>query len=150
MYDRILLPTDGERGADRATTHALELGAATDATVHALYVVDETVYGAYSGDEFVQEHEGPESGLEEHGEEALDAIADEAEPFDTDVETMLRHGRPEEVIVDVADELDVGLIVLGSRIRPGEYRKLLGSVTNSVMRLTERPVTVIKTPDPNV
>ncbi len=147
MYERILLPTDGERGADRATTHALELGAAVDATVHAVYVVDESVYSAYSGDEFVQEHEGPESALEQQGEDALDAIREEAESVGAVVETSIRRGDPVEEIVDAGEERETDLIVLGSRVRPGEYRQLLGSVTNRVTRVTERPVTIIKTPD---
>jgi hypothetical protein len=38
-----------------------------------LFVVDSDVYSAYSGDEYVDEREGPEHGLEEVGEEALAA-----------------------------------------------------------------------------
>jgi nucleotide-binding universal stress UspA family protein len=35
--------------------------------------------------------------------------------------------------------------VLGTKRRPEEYRALLGSVTDRVLRLTTRPATVIKT-----
>jgi len=96
---RILLPTDGERGADQAVEYALDLAATIDATVHALYVVDESVYTAYPGDEFVQEHEGPQAALEAAGEEALAAIGDAAREAGVDVKTTLRYGRPAEEIV---------------------------------------------------
>jgi len=144
MYDRILLPTDGEQSAEQATEHALTLARAVDATVYALYVVDETVYSAYSGDEFVQEHEGPQAALEEQGKDtfaALDAQAD-----DVAIETVMRYGVPAEEIVAAAEKFDIDLIVLGSKQRSGEFRRLLGSVTDQVIRVTDRPVTVVKTP----
>jgi nucleotide-binding universal stress UspA family protein len=146
MTERILLPTDGERGVDRAVDYAIELSDTLGATLHTLYVVDETVYTAYSGDEFVQEHEGPQAALEEVGEDALAAIADAARDEGVDVETTLQYGRPEEEIVAEADDIDANHIIMGSKTQPGDYRQLLGSVSERVLRLTERPVTVVKTP----
>lgn len=90
MSDRVLLPTDGERGVDCAIEYAIDLAATLDATVDALYVVDESIYTSYSGDEFVQEHEGPQSALEGAGEEALWVIADAAREEGVAVETQLR------------------------------------------------------------
>lgn len=146
MTDHILLPTDGERGTNRAIEYALDLASTLNATLHALYVVDESVFSAYSGDEFVQEHEGPQAALEDVGDDALTAIAEQAIQAEIDVETSMRYGRPEEEIVAVADEIDADTIVMGSKTRPGEYRQLLGSISERVLRLTERPVTVVKTP----
>ena len=145
MYDRILLSTDGTVASDEAETHALALAAAHDAVLHVLYVVDEDVVTAYSGDEYVDEAEGPEHGLEEHGEETLAALRRRAADAGVDVETAMRHGRPAETIVTYADEADTDLLVLGTKRRPDEYRSLLGSVTDRVLRLTARPATVVKT-----
>jgi len=145
MYDRILLATDGTVASENATSHAIDLAAVHDATLHALYVVDEGVYTAYSGDEYVDEAEGPEHGLEEHGRETLAAVRATAAEAGVDVVDTLRHGDPVEAVVDYAEELDVDLIVLGTKSRPAEYRVLLGSVTDRVLRLTTRPVTVVKT-----
>ena len=145
MYDDILLATDGEIGSENATTHAIRLAALHDAMVHGLFVVDEDVYSAYSGDEYVDEHEGPEHGLEEVGEDALAAVRARAADSGVEVVETLRHGRPHEVIVDYATENDVDLIVLGTRRHPEEYRSLLGSVTDRVVRVSEKPVTVVKT-----
>lgn len=41
--------------------------------------------------------------------------------------------------------LFVDLLVLGRKRRPDEYRALLGSVTDRVLRLTTRPAVVVKT-----
>ncbi len=145
MYDRILLSTDGTVASDEAESHAVELAAVHDAVLHALYVVDETVVTAYSGDEYVDEAEGPEHGLEEIGEDALAAVRTAANEAGVDVVTEIRHGRPAETIDRYATDEDVDLIVLGTKRRPEEYRALLGSVTDRVLRLTTRPATVVKT-----
>jgi nucleotide-binding universal stress UspA family protein len=145
MYDRILLSTDGTVASEDAETHAIELAAAHNAVLHVLYVVDEDVVTAYSGDEYVDEAEGPEHGLEEHGEETLSELRRRAVETDVDVETTMQHGRPAETIVNHADDCDADLLVLGTKRRPDEYRALLGSVTNRVLRLTTRPATVVKT-----
>ena len=145
MYDRILLSTDGSVASTEAESHAIELAAVHDAELHVLYVVDETVYNAYSGDEYVDEAEGPEHGLEEQGEEAIAAIRQRASDAGVGSVETVRHGRPSDVIVDYADETDAELLVLGTKRRPDEYRALLGSVTDRVLRLTDRPTLVVKT-----
>jgi nucleotide-binding universal stress UspA family protein len=145
MYDDILLATDGEAGSANATTHAIRLASLHDAMLHALFVVDSDVYSAYSGDEYVDEREGPEHGLEEVGEEALTAVRTQAADHGVEVVETLRHGRPHEEIVDYAADNDVDLLVLGTRRHPEEYRTLLGSVTDRVVRLADQPVTVVKT-----
>ena len=40
MYETILIPTDGGRKSKKAASHAIELAATLDATVHSLYVMD--------------------------------------------------------------------------------------------------------------
>lgn len=145
MYDRILLSTDGTAASTAAETHALELAGATDAELHALYVIDEDVVTAYSGDEYVDEAEGPEHGLGEEAKKTLAALRDRATEMGVDLETVTRQGQPAETIVSYADDADVDLLVLGTKRRPDEYRTLLGSVTDRVLRLTTRPATVVKT-----
>ena len=100
---------------------------------------------AYSGDEYVDEAQNSEHGLEENGEETLSELRRRASEADVEVETAMEHGRPAETIVAYADNHDTDLLVLGTKHRPDEYRALLGSVTDRVFRLTTRPATVVKT-----
>jgi nucleotide-binding universal stress UspA family protein len=125
--------------------HALALAAEHGAVLHALYVVDEDVVTAYSGDEYVNEAEGPEHGLEEHGEETLSRVESDTTAAGVEFVDAMETGQPAETIVDYAEEHDVDLVVLGTKRRAEEYRSLLGSVTDRVLRLTARPVTVVKT-----
>ncbi|PCR91885.1 universal stress protein [Natrinema ejinorense] len=146
MYDRILLPTDAEDGTELAIEHAIAVAEQTDAELHLLYVVDSDVYNTYSGDEYVHEFESLEAALEQVGEDALESASEAAHEAGLESTTVVRHGSPHEEILDYADEADVDLLVMGSKERSGEYRQLLGSVTDRVARLSSRPVTIVKTP----
>ncbi len=146
MYDRILLPTDASVGAERAVEHAIDAARRYDATLHVLYVVDTDAYGSYPGDEYVHEFEGLESALERAGRDAIEVIVETAERHGVDTEATVRHGVPHEEILRYVDEADVGLTVVGSKERSGEYRRLLGSVAERVVAMADRPVTIVKTP----
>ncbi|SDF50939.1 Nucleotide-binding universal stress protein, UspA family [Halorubrum xinjiangense] len=145
MYDNVLLPTDGSVGVDRAIDHAIDAADRYDATLHVLYVVDSDVVNAYSGDEFVDGAEGAEETLEETGREALDAVAERARDAGVETATALRYGVPHEEILRYADEEDVDLTVMGSKTRSGDYRRMLGSVTERVSRQSPAPVSIVKT-----
>ncbi|MGM0606146.1 MAG: universal stress protein [Halobacteriota archaeon] len=146
MYDRILLPTDGSAGVDTAIEHAIDAAERYDATLHVLYVVDSTTYEAYSGDEYVHEREGLEQGLRQLGEDAIETITTRAATNGIPTESAIENGDPHEQILRYADREDVDLIVLGSRNRTGEYRRLLGSVTERVSRMAPQTVTIVKSP----
>lgn len=146
MYDRILLPTDMSPGVDRAIDHAIDAAQRYDAELHVLYVVDAEAYSSYPGDEYVHEFEGLEKALEQAGQDAVETIADRAESTGIETESVIRHGVPHAEILEYMDENDIGLTVLGSKNRSGEYRRLLGSVTERVANMAERPITIVKTP----
>jgi nucleotide-binding universal stress UspA family protein len=145
MYENILLPTDSSAGVDDAIEHAIDLASQYDATLHVLYVVDSDTVGSYPGDEYVHEDEGLEHALEEAGGDAVDAVAERARAAGVDVETTLRHGVPHEEILAYADDVDVDVTIVGTKQRSGEYRRLLGSVAERVARMSDRPVTIVKT-----
>ena len=46
MYDHILIPTDGSIETEQAVSHGFGLARTYEATVHALYVTDESEYSA--------------------------------------------------------------------------------------------------------
>lgn len=139
------MPTDGTRGAERATQHAISLAVTHDATLYALFVIDEDVYQAYGGDEYVHNREGLESGLEQRGTDVLDEVGRAGAEKGVEVVTVLERGVPHREIILTGDEVDADVIVLGTEERPGEYRQLLGSVTERVARRARRPVSIVKT-----
>jgi nucleotide-binding universal stress UspA family protein len=87
MYHRILVPTDGSAGTDRAIAHAIDLAGKYDASLHALYVVDETYPPVAHYDVVVEE-------LEEQGEAAVEAVEARAAEAGLPVEKHLRRASP--------------------------------------------------------
>jgi nucleotide-binding universal stress UspA family protein len=62
-------------------------------------------------------------------------------------ETVVQEGSdPAEAIAQVARRLDADLVVMASHGRSGLRRALLGSVAESVMRSTSRPVVIVPVP----
>ena len=91
MYETLLVPTDGSETVERTLPHALSLAADHDATIHALYVVDQRVVRA-SSDEL---REDVRADLEEQGETAVETVAEHASEAGIDAETTLRYGTPD-------------------------------------------------------
>lgn len=140
MYDTILVPTDGSEEVSAALDQAFELASTYDATVHALYVVDDS-----RGDSGLMglDNRGPLAPLREEGQKAVDDVAQKARDANVAVTTTVRQNIPHEGIRAYADEHDVDLIIMSSQGRSGVSRVLFGSVTERVLRLTDRPVLVV-------
>jgi nucleotide-binding universal stress UspA family protein len=140
MYDDILLPTDGSEEVEPALDHGFELARTYDATVHALYVVDNSRGGAgLMGTDTAS----ATTELNAIGQEAVDTIAARGEETGVPVKTEVREALPHEGILDYADEHDINLLVMSSHGRSGVSRFVFGSVTERVVRLSNRPVLVV-------
>ncbi|PSP83985.1 universal stress protein [Halobacteriales archaeon QS_1_68_17] len=141
MYDTILIPTDGSKEAARAAEHGVELAAAFDATVHALYVIKlpgapRTVYVRDDGEEMRAEYEA-------HGQEVTGDLCEQAAAAGVDCVAATRTGSIHEEIVDYADEEGIDLIVMCSTYR-GTIGGLLGSISERVVRTATVPVTTLR------
>ncbi|ADE04963.1 universal stress protein [Haloferax volcanii] len=142
MYDRILVPVDGSGPADEALDRALDLAAATDATLYALYVVDERALHATQLDAG-----GLVRAYEAEGERIVSEAVEAAEADGTEVVTAVEHGSPHRAILRYAEEVDADLIVMGTHGRRSIERYLLGSVTERVLRLVDVPVLSVRSED---
>lgn len=135
MYRDILVPTDGSETSLQAAREALELARAFDATVHVLYVIDESVGNMLlSGSSMA-------TVLEELGEQGSAAVDDVVRlTDDVDVRTdVVRGTRVDTAILDYAAANDVDLIVMGSHGTRGLDR-LMGSTTQRVLIKSDCPV----------
>ena len=147
LYDRILVPTDGSETAETAFEHAIELAKQYDAEIHALYVVDTDAMSITLGPEQVdrvltgQFDEMEE--LKEDADDALDSVAEMAEAAGVECVREVRGGQPHKKIKDYVDEADIDVVVMGSHGRGGIKRRIMGSVTERVLRSTTAPVLVI-------
>ncbi len=138
MYEDILLPFDGSKGASAALHHAAEIAHWADATIHLLFVADTTqesvtVVETQVIDTLVQEGED----IIKEAEETLRTLRAE---YDSDVV----QGNPAPTIVKYAERFNHDLIVMPTHGRKGVSRYLLGSVTEKVVRLSSVPVLSVR------
>ena len=142
MFDTIVVATDGSDSVGRAVDVAIEMAERFDATVHALYVVDDDEIASAPA-AVRDEHR---TALAERGERALASVCAAADGVDErlDVTTAVREGAPGEEVVDFADEVDADLVVTGTRGRHGEDRFLIGSVAETVVRTCPVPVLTVR------
>jgi nucleotide-binding universal stress UspA family protein len=139
----ILLATDGSEEAQLAATTAADLAEKTNSELHVLTVGPD--YPLYE----LPEHPADfEDVLRENRREAKELLEQQAkwieESGGTVKETHLREGRADEEIVEVAEEIGAGLIVLGSRGHGRLTRALMGSVSDAVVRYAHCPVTIVR------
>jgi nucleotide-binding universal stress UspA family protein len=141
MFDTVVIATDGSASAERAVAAALDLATRFDATAHALYVVDA---GEIAGSpESVREEF--EQALATTGGRALSFAREAAEADDEDaVVTAVREGDPAVEVCQYARDVDADVIATGTRGRHGEYRYLLGSVAEGVVRRSDVPVLTVR------
>jgi nucleotide-binding universal stress UspA family protein len=134
----ILLATDGSREAELAATTAADLANATNSELHVVHV------GELLPTVLAQTEVEP-AQLEREAREVLDKQVGRIEEAGGSVkEAHLRLGRADEEIVDLAQSLGVGLIVMGSRGRGRIRRALMGSISDSVVRHAPCPVTIVR------
>jgi nucleotide-binding universal stress UspA family protein len=135
---KILLATDGSREAELAATTASDLANATNSELHIVHV------GELLPSLLAQTEVEP-AQLEREARERLDEqVRRVEEAGGTIKEAHLRLGRADEEIVDLAQSLVVGLIVMGSRGHGRIRRALMGSVSDSVVRHAPCPVTIVR------
>jgi len=138
---RILVATDGSREAQLAVTTAADLAKSTDSELHVLHVGELPLV-------YHPERHAYRAGYEEHEKEAQQLLVAEVERIEgagaTEAQAHLRMGRTDEEIVELAQSIDAGLIVMGSRGRGRLRRALLGSVSESVVRHAHCPVTIVR------
>ncbi|MFC7074849.1 universal stress protein [Haloarcula halophila] len=141
MFDTVVVATDGSGSAERAVEAALDLAARFDATVHGLYVVDESEVEATPE----EVRDALERALATTGGRAL-AFIREAAAAESDEElvTAVRQGDPATEICQYADEHDADVIATGTRGRHGEHGFLLGSVAEAIVRQAEMPVLTVR------
>jgi nucleotide-binding universal stress UspA family protein len=139
----ILLATDGSEEAQLAATTAAALAEKTNSELHVVTVGPD--YPLYE----VPEHPaGFEDVLRKNRREAKEMLEQQAKRIEASGgavnETHLREGRADEEIVELAEEIGAGLIVMGSRGHGRLRRALLGSVTDAVVRHAHCPVTIVR------
>lgn len=148
IFMKILLATDGSESSEIAARTALDLAKRLHSEVHVIHVAPEHPYvHAY----YDLRHQEEEEGLRREDQRMLDEYVDHLRKAGVTVaESYLRVGEAAKEIVELAEELRVGLVVLGNRGHGRIRRALMGSVSTSVLRHAHCSVLIVRGQDPEM
>jgi nucleotide-binding universal stress UspA family protein len=141
---KILLATDGSEEATLAATTAAELAERTGSELHVIHVGPLARYAATRGGRAALS--SAQNALDREVWRLLYAQVKQVETAGGHVaQAHLRSSeRPDAHIVDLAKEIETGLIVIGSRGYGRLGRALMGSVSDNVVRHAHCPVLVVR------
>ena len=142
IFTKMLLATDGSEPSEVAVRAAAALSKILDSGVHVIYVAHEHPYlHAY----YDLRHKEEEERLRREDLRKLDACVDHVQKAGGDVaKSYLRVGEAAKEIVELAEELGVNLVVLGSRGHGPMRRVLMGSVSTNVLRHAHCSVLIVR------
>jgi nucleotide-binding universal stress UspA family protein len=134
---RLLLATDGSENAAQATTAAVDIAKRSGSELHLIHVWHDVrtphAHGFVKGE------------LQRQGREILDEeVKRIGEMGGTVAGSYLREGRTFEEVIKLGDELDAGLLLVGSRGYRGLRRMLMGSHSEDIVHHAHRPVLVVR------
>jgi nucleotide-binding universal stress UspA family protein len=128
MFKKILIGYDGFEGSLIALEKGLILAKNLEAEVLVVWVASIPEYA-----EMISEVEEAKEQAVRYYDDLLKDIERLSKDKDLKITPMIKYGKPAEVIVNVAEENDVDLIILG----PSKYsfirRRILGSTAERVM-----------------
>ncbi|HEX2232103.1 MAG TPA: universal stress protein [Thermoleophilaceae bacterium] len=141
----MLVATDGSETARLAVERAAELASGTGARVHVI-----TAYRPLAARVEAGRAVDPEISEWRIASDAkADAVLDEAcstlRLRGVEAEPHARSGDPADAILDLAEQLDADLIVVGNKGLSGARRFLLGSVPNKVSHHAPCDVLIVHT-----
>jgi nucleotide-binding universal stress UspA family protein len=153
---KILLASDSSDTAAHAMDLAVELCEQTGSQLHLVYVGED----AYSSATLISPEAADLEGVAREDPVLIEQLQQQSDQMarrvlDTEVQKVreaggtvaqahLRMGKADIEIVELAKEIDAGLLILGSRGSGMIKRALIGSVSDSVVRHAHCPVTVVR------
>ena len=146
MFDRIVVGTDGSETATEAVRTAVELARLSGAKLEIV-----SAYQPVPQQRLRDESEGISGDVahsvnpREDVELVLGNAAAVAKKAEVDVVTHPREGDPADAILDVAEENDADLVLVGNKGMTGARRFLLGSVPNKISHHAPCDVWIVKT-----
>lgn len=134
---KVLLATDGSEDAVLATRVAIDISKPTGSELHVMHAwhpVPSTRFESYI-----------RSQMEQEAQELLAEQVERIKDSEQDVaEVHLRRGSAVDEILDLAETLEAGLIVMGSRGLGPIKRLALGSVSGGVVHYAPCPVLIVR------
>jgi nucleotide-binding universal stress UspA family protein len=146
MFKSIVVGTDGSETATEAVRQAVDLAQSLEAKIELVSAYEPVPAGRLRE----ERREAPEDlqwaiNPREDVDATLEEAASIAQAAGVEVATYSRQGDPADAILDIAEEREADLIVIGNKGMTGAKRFLLGSVPNKVSHHAPCSVLIIRT-----
>lgn len=139
MYQSILLAVDGSENSMRAGKQAAQLASLIKGVeVTVLYVSD------FNEDSNEEVHDGGSIEFELSRKKKIQPVRESLERENIYYKTEIMHGRPAPLIIELANDGNFDLVVIGSRGLNPISEMVLGSVSHKVLNHVHCPVLVVK------
>ena len=146
MFKSIVVGTDGSDTATQAVRQAVDLATAVGAQIEVV-----SAYEPVPAQRLREERRETPEDLQwainprEDVDATLEAAAALAREAGVEVSVYPRQGDPADAVLDVAEEREADLIVVGNKGMTGAKRFLLGSVPNKVSHHAPCSVLIVRT-----
>ena len=147
MTKKILLPTDGSKNAERAGEYAISLSDISGADIIVLNVIDSHYLDAIVQDDV---RNTLRKELRADGKIAVEKFQKKLEESQCNgicrniqFKTLIKEGKPDEVILKTIKEEGVDQVVIGKSGKHGLEKLIIGATTDRVVRDSKVPVNVI-------
>lgn len=142
MFENILVAVDGSKHSDAAFDVAMDIAQKYGSQVFVLHVFQ----GGTGSGTLVSP--GYEDDMRAAGQQILDSyeakVKDGRHSLQKNVRMLLEEGDAAKRIMETANEVKCGLLIMGSGSRGGFKDMLLGSVSHKVTNHASCPVLVVK------
>ena len=155
MFSNILLPLDGSELGEKALLKAEDLARFHSASLHLIHVIprqpelegaERGLFAAISARAAEHHQREARHFLEDRiasGKEYLEKLTVHLKDTGLTIVTAIEEGAVAETIIEYAKEHDIELIFMSTHGFGGIKRRLLGSVTDRVIRASETPVLLL-------
>ena len=138
-----LVGIDCSECSTRALEYAARLAEKSKLQLIVVHVIDWSPFTFNTPKENEVRHQRREAELERAHKEVVDPVVSELREQGVFARGVIRHGHPAETISSVAREFGATNIIIGKTGSSRLKTQLFGSVANTLVQISEVPVTVV-------
>jgi nucleotide-binding universal stress UspA family protein len=144
MFTKILFPTDFSEDSRQAMNYIMQLKPNDLREVVVLHVTDDRILDKIEPFILSERFRKIKSKIDQETRAALKAIESGLRAGGLNVKVITRSGLPTREILKLEEDEDVSGVVMGSHDASGLEKLFIGSVAETVVHRSKRPVMVVK------
>ncbi|MGI9413975.1 MAG: universal stress protein [Hyphomicrobiales bacterium] len=143
MSDIYLVGVSDDGGSGSAVDFAANRAKASGASVTVLHVLDWSPFSFLTPEELNERHKRREEELVRGQTAIVDPIVAKLKGEGINVDGMVRHGKPADVIASVADDIGAIQIYVGRTSASAIGARVFGSTAANLIQIANVPVTMV-------